>query len=69
MYPISLPDCQAYVSVHDNMVTRAFIETPKGHIPARLLMSDSNGGWIPLRNVTYRDFVNGIGTTFKVVVA
>ena len=69
MYPISLPDCQAYVSVHDNMVTRAVVETPAGTRPARLLMSDSNGGWIPLRNVAYRDFVNGIGTTFKVVVA
>lgn len=69
MYPISLPDCQAYVSVHDNMVTRAVVETPAGTRPARLLMSDSNGGWIPLRNVAYRDFINGIGTTFKVVVA
>lgn len=69
MYPISLPDCQAYVSVHDNMVTRAVVETPAGTRPARLLMSDSNGGWIPLRNVAYRDFVNGIGTSFKVVVA
>lgn len=69
MYPISLPDCQAYVSVHDNMVTRAVVETPAGTRPARLLMSDSNGGWIPLRNIAYRDFVNGIGTSFKVVVA